>query len=489
MEQIDEKVYKNRMLILINVVLMTFMACLDGSIVNVALPKMAGKLSVSTESIAWVVTSYLIVIAASILIFGRLGDIKGKTRVFKWGVIGFTLGSLLCGLSNSFLILIIARVIQGVGAAGAMATNQGIIAQVFPKNERGKALGISGTFVALGTMVGPPLGGFIISVLSWKYIFLINVPIGIFTLIMGTRILPHSIKNTKEKVDSKGAVLFSVAIVALFGSIIIGEDRGYNQPLILLGFAIAVVAMAAFIFIEKKMDVPLLQLKIFENTLFSLSIFCGFISFVAISCANIIQPFYLQNAIKYSPAVTGLIMMAYPLILSIVAPISGHMSDKIGSEFLTFMGLLMTSLGLFLMSTLNEHPNLPILIVFIAIMSIGNGLFQSPNTSLIMSSVPHNRLGIAGSINALVRNLGMVFGISLATTLLYNRMSSKLGHHVVNYVNGRDDVFIYGMRWVYITAAVICVAGALLTAFRLYGRSARIRAADEKRQIEEDIIK
>ncbi|MCR4436936.1 MAG: MFS transporter [Clostridiales bacterium] len=476
----DSKIYKNRMLILLNVVLMTFMACLDSSIVNVALPVIARKLSVTMESVSWVVTSYLIVIAATILIFGRLGDIAGKTKIFKFGIALFTLGSLLCGISDSFLILVAARIIQAVGAAGTMATNQGIITQVFPDNERGRALGISGAFVALGALTGPPLGGFIVAVLSWKYIFLINVPIGIFTFILGTRILPQSDKNTDEKLDTRGAVLFVLAIVSLFGSLLEGQDIGYSRPIIILGFAVAAISLTIFILVEKRIEVPLLQLTIFENTLFSLSIFCGFISFVAISCPNIIQPFYLQETLKLSPATTGLLMMASPLILTVVAPASGYLSDKIGSEFLTLLGLMCTSAGLFLMSTFNERSSLSTIVAFIAVMSVGNGMFQSPNNSLIMSTVPRNRLGIAGSINALIRNLGMVFGISLSTTLLYNRMSDKLGYHVVNYVHGREDAFIYGMRCVYITAAVICLAGALLTGYRLYGKKMGMRGTEEK---------
>lgn len=468
-EQTNTVVYQNRMFILLNIVMMTFMACLDGSIVNVTLPVMSEKLSVSTEMISWVVSVYLIIISAAILIFGRLGDIKGKVNVFQTGIILFTFGSLLCGVSNNFSILILARTIQAIGAAGTMSTNQGIITQVFPDNERGRALGISGAFVALGTLVGPPLGGFIISILSWKYIFLINVPIGIFTFISGMKILPKNKSNKTEKLDTKGAFLFSAAVVLLFGSLIIGEDIGYKNPVIILCFFVSLAALATFLFVEKKLETPLLQLSIFKNKLFSLSIFCGFISFVALNCSNIIQPFYLQNAMKFSPANTGLIMMAFPLTLVVVAPISGHLSDKIGSEILTFIGLMLTSIGLFLMSTLNEQSPLSSIIIFIMIMSLGNGMFQSPNTSLIMSTVPRNRLGIAGSVNALVRNLGMIVGITLSTTLLYSRMSSKLGYNVLNYVKGRDDAFIYGMKYVYITAGIICLVGALLTAWRLYG--------------------
>lgn len=466
----ENKAIKNRWIILFNVVLMTFMCCLDSSIVNVALPVMSDKLSVTMGSIEWVVTSYLIVISATILIYGRLGDMKGKTNVFKFGIVLFTIGSLLCGISNSLALLILARVVQAIGAAATMATSQGIITQVFPSNERGRALGLSGAVVALGTMVGPPLGGLIVSVFSWKYIFLINVPIGIFTFIMSTKTFPRAIKNREEKLDIKGAVLFSVSIIALFGALNEGKEFGYTNIIIILGFLLALILFIIFIIIEKNEEMPLLHLQIFENKLFSISIFCGFISFIAISCSNIIQPFYLQDVMKLSPAATGMFMMAYPIVLSIVAPVSGYLSDKIGSEFLTFIGLCLTSVGLFLMATLNEHSSLVIMCIFIATMSLGNGLFQSPNNSLIMSTVSKSKLGIAGSINALVRNLGMVFGISLSTTMLYNRMSYKIGYHVTNYVQGRDDVFIFAMRNVYISAGVVCVIGALITAARLYSK-------------------
>jgi MFS family permease len=159
--------------------------------------------------------------------------------------------------------------------------------------------------------------------------------------------------------------------------------------------------------------------------------------------------------------------MIYPLILTVVAPISGALSDKIGSEILTFIGLVLVSIGLLLMSTLNENSTILNLVLFTGTMSIGMGLFQSPNNSLIMSTVAKEQLGIAGSINALIRNLGMVCGIALATTLLYSRMSSKIGRRVTDYVPGRNDAFIYGMKTVYVTAAVICFVGTILTLLRL----------------------
>jgi len=459
---------KNRWIILFIVVMVTFMCTLDSSIVNVALPVIAKSLNVSSGSIQLVVTSYLIIISATILVFGRLGDIVGKTKVFRFGIALFTLGSLFCGITSSFSVLVLARVVQGIGAAGTMANNQGIITEVFPANERGKALGITGTFVALGSLAGPPLGGFIVGASSWEYIFLINVPIGIITLFYAFKILPKGRKTAKGKLDGLGALLFMFAIVPLFVALGKGQEIGFTQPIILSAFLISIISFIAFIIVEKKLKNPLLQLKIFRNKLFSLSIFCAFVSFVAIFCSIIIQPFYLQDVLKFSPTTTGFILMTFPLILSIVAPISGYLSDKIGSEILTFIGLMVTSLGLLLMSTLNEQSSIISMVIFIAIMSIGNGLFQSPNNSLVMSTVPKDKLGIAGSVNALVRNIGMVCGIALATTILYNRMSYKIGYHVTDYVTGRNDAFIYGMKAVYITAATICMIGAILTFLRLY---------------------
>lgn len=470
MEQTNENVYNNRMLILLNVVLLTFMATLDSSIVNVALPQMSRLLSVSSEAIAWVVTVYLLVVVGTILIFGRLGDIFGKTRIFLYGVLIFTLGSLLCGISHTFLQLIVSRGIQALGAAAAMGTNQGIITQVFPVHERGKALGISGTSVALGSMAGPPLGGFIIHSFAWEYIFLINVPIGIFVFILGMKILPVTKKSTAEPFDVKGAILFCISIASLFLSMILGKNYGYGNPVIVGGMVLFAGSFLLFLLLEKKTEIPLLPLKLFQNNLFSISIFCAFLSFVAISSSTIILPFYLQNTLKYSPAVTGIILMVSPVILAVVAPVSGHLSDKIGSEILTFFGLILTGTGLGLMSTLTETSDIKFLIGYLAIMSVGNGLFQSPNNSLTMSTAPKNMLGICGSVNALIRNLGMISGVSFAVLILYSRMSAKIGYEVTNYIEGRDDIFIYGMKGVYVIAALICGLGALFTAIRLYGR-------------------
>jgi EmrB/QacA subfamily drug resistance transporter len=459
---------KSRWIILAVVLIGPFMATLDSSIVNVALPDMATRLYVGIDTIQWVVTSYLIVVSSSILVFGRISDIKGKKNIYQYGFLVFASGSLLCGISKTVQFLVLSRVIQAIGAAMTMSCSQAIITRTFPSNERGRALGLSGTTVALGTMVGPPLGGIMVGALNWESIFLINVPIGIIAFFLGAKILPKDhIKESDETFDFKGAVIFAVSIISLFWGVLSGEVLGWRSIYIILSFVVAIISIIMFFSLEKKVKHPMLDLSIFRNKLFTVSIFCGFVSFMAIFCTNIIHPFYLQYVLNMSPGGAGILMIIYPVTVAVVAPISGYLSDKIGSEILTLIGLIITAVGLVAMSLLKSTSSYIDIIFRMAVIGFGNGLFQSPNNSLVMSTVSKNKLGIAGSVNALVRNLGMVFGIGFSVSLLYNRMSTRIGYKVESYVPGRPDVFIYAMQFVYVSAAFICLIGIILTFLRL----------------------
>ena len=460
---------KSRWMILFVVVLGTFMATLDGSIVNVALPVMSDKLHVTTESVSWVVSAYLIAISAGILVFGKLGDLLGQTKVFQFGLVIFTVGSLLCGITDSFGWLIAARVVQAIGASGTMANSLGIISRTFPEGERGRALGINGAFVALGALAGPPLGGLIISVASWEYMFWINVPIGIVVFLLGLKSFPKKERTRKdEKLDVRGAVLFIVGMVPFFIALEMSITLGFGNPFIIICLVIAAFGFYLFFYLERRTKNALLPLDIFKNKWFSVSIFCAFVSFIAIFVSNIILPFYLQDLLKLSPGYAGLFMAIYPLVLVIVAPLSGHISDKIGSELLTLVGLLCTTAGLFLMGTLNETTSLVTLGLYIALMSCGNGLFQSPNNAIVMSSLDKKHFGVGGSVNALVRNIGMVFGITISTMILYGGMSKYLGYPVSDFAEGAENAFLFGMRISYIVAGSICMIGVIATAARLY---------------------
>jgi EmrB/QacA subfamily drug resistance transporter len=449
------------------VVAMSFMAMLDSSIVNVALPVMSSKMNVPLSSIEWVVASYSIIICSTLLFFGRLGDIVGKSKVFQCGTVLFAIASLMCGLCGSFTPLIVCRFVQGIGASAYMANNQGIITELFPKEGRGRALGILAAAVALGTMSGPPAGGFIVSALNWNFIFWINVPIGIIVFLLGLKYLPRSV-TSEGQMDKTGAVLQFGGTILLFGALIEAQKTGFENPYILTAILLSVIFIALFISLEKKHKQPLLELNIFQNRQFTLSLFCALISFVCISASIILLPFYLQDTLKLTPVQSGLFMMLSPLIMTILSPICGTISDKIGSEIIALVGLLFMAAGFFLMSLLSEHSLIAICAIFVSIMAVGQSLFQPANNSLIMSTCPKDKLGIAGSINSLVRNLGQIVGITLSTTLLYYFMSHKLHHQVSDYVVGRNDVFVYGMKNVYLILVIVCCMGTLLTAFRLF---------------------
>lgn len=353
MEAIQE-IHRRRWLIFFAVVLTTFINCVDGSSVNVALPSMADELGVTMAGVEWVVTAYTLVIICLIMVFGKLGDTIGKDRIFKLGILVFLAGSTICFLSGSYTMLLTGRIIEGIGSAATMANSQGIIVQTFPLHERGKALGLSGTSVALGSMVGPSIGGFIVSYFNWNAIFAMNIPVAALCLLLCSRYLPDMSTGKREKMDKSGALLFMAMILCVYGGVKLLQ-AGAAYYVYCLVIAIAALAFGViFVRWERRHENAMLNLHLFENKLFAVSIFCAFLSFFAISGHNFIQPFYLQKVQMLDAAHTGLLMMAYSLTMCIVAPFSGQLSDKIGSEFLCFLGLCIITVALLILSTLDR---------------------------------------------------------------------------------------------------------------------------------------
>lgn len=471
-----QEIFQKRWLIFFAVVLQTFINCVDSSSINVALPIVADELGVTMASTEWVVTANTLVIICLILLFGKLGDTVGKDKVFKAGILIFIAGSVICFLSGNYCLLLAGRVVEGVGSAATMANNQGIIVQTFPVHERGKALGLSGSSVALGSMVGPSLGGLIVSYFSWNAIFAMNIPVALLCFALCCRYLPDMSSGKKEHADARGALLFMVMILCVYGGVKMLQAGG-SYYLYCLGLLV-VSALLGLLFWrwEKGQAEAMLDIGMFKNKLFAVSVFCAFLSFFAIAGHNFIQPFYLQKVQMLSAAQTGLLMMAYSVTMCIVAPFSGQLSDKIGSELLCFAGLCVITVALLILSTLGVHTSLVVFLVGSITMSVGMAMFQSPNTSLIMSTVERSQTGVAGSINALARNLGMVFGISLSTVLLYNLMSSQLGYTVMSFVEGEEQVFVSAMHWVYRFMALISAVGAVLTGLRWKNRKEQEQA-------------
>lgn len=341
----NPQVQKNRWRILTAVGLFTFMSTLDGSIVNIALPVMSRDLKIPMNQAEWIVSIYLIMICALLLLFGKIGDAFGKVKVFKIGTFLFVISSLLCGFNGGLPLLLGARVVQALGASMTMSNNNGIITEVFPLKERGRALGLTGSFVALGSIAGPGIGGLILAHFSWGYIFWINVPIGILTIIFGHFILPKDIVKTHEKIDYAGVASFAVLIVSLFLGIFIGQQIGFTPPIILTAFVVALISAGIFVWIEQHVEQPLLSFRLFKNIDFSLSLLCAFLIFIVNFFFNVISPFYLENALGLAPNLAGYSLMIFPIVQVVVAPIAGSISDRIGPGMLTFIGLVLISIS------------------------------------------------------------------------------------------------------------------------------------------------
>ncbi|WP_430607752.1 drug resistance transporter, EmrB/QacA family protein [Enterococcus sp. AZ170] len=464
--QENAKVQKNRWWILVSVAMFTFMSTLDASIVNIALPTISKDMNVPMNQSELIVSIYLMVVCSCLLLFGKIGDSLGKIKVYRIGTIIFTIGSLLCGFNQSLSFLLFARIVQGIGSSMTMATNSGIITEVFPFKERGRALGSIGAFVSLGSIAGPGIGGLILSQFSWPYIFWINVPIGILTILIGEKFLPKDITKSGKKVDLLGFSLFAIFIMTFFGSIFIGQEIGFNATLSILLFGFALLSFIIFILVEKRVSMPLITFSIFKNNVFTMSLLTAVLIFSSNFFVNVVIPFYLQNARGLPASKAGLLMMVFPLLMVVGSPVSGFLTDKIGTKLLTFSGLILLSITSLMYMFLNQGTPLWYYILATGIMGLGNALFQSPNNTTVMSSVSKKNLGVAGSMNSFARNLGMVLGIALATTILYNAMSVFYGQRVTTYISERPDIFIAGMRITFFGSFILCLTALALTLFR-----------------------
>ncbi len=443
------------------------MGSLDGSIVNVALPTIARRLNVGIDGAQWAVSSYLIVISALVLVFGKVADLLGKTRIFRLGFLVFGAGSALCALSWNMPVLIAARAFQAIGAAMYMSSNQGIIASIFPPDERGRALGLLGSTVAIGTMIGPPLGGIMVQFLDWPSLFIINIPISLLAFVAGGIMIPSEEgKGSLSGFDLAGSALFGGFIVCLFFFLLSGQALGWASGPILGSLGLSVLLFLLFLRHERRVPDPMIDLSIFRSGRFSVSVLCVLLVFVSTFCVTIVQPFYLQDVLKLAPAAAGLVLLASPLGSGLIAPLSGYLSDKVGAELLTVAGLAIELVAIALMSLLGLGSSPLAVAGSLALFGIGGGVFGSPNTKLIMAHAPRDKLGIAGSINALARNMGMVTGIAFAVSILYGAMSSKLGMKVEGFVPDRPDAFIGGMRVVFLSAAALLLVSIALTVAR-----------------------
>jgi EmrB/QacA subfamily drug resistance transporter len=401
-----------------------FLATVDGSIVNIALPVLQQDLHTDFAVIEWVVLAYLMTITCLMLSIGRMADMIGKKPIYMTGMMVFTIGSGLCGLSPTIALLITARVIQAVGAAMIMALGPAIITEVFPATERGKALGINGLVVSVGIIAGPTLGGLLLGVLSWHWIFFVNLPVGLIGTWMVIRYVPGIHPKGGQRFDVPGALCLFFGLLCLLLSLTFGQKTGFFRWPATGLFTGFVVFLGAFLVMETCVSEPMISLSLFRNTLFSIYLITGFLAFISSTGTILLMPYYLQDVCAYSPQITGLMLAVVPVSVGLIAPWAGSLSDRFGTCPLTAIGLGILVIGYTAVSTLHPDTTTWGYILRFVPVGLGIGFFQSPNNSAIMGSVPRDRLGVASGLLSITRTLGQTCGIAIMGALWAGRVNA-----------------------------------------------------------------
>jgi len=345
--------YSKKWYVMAAVAMGIFLATIDGSIVNVALPTLTQAFQTEFALVQWVVLAYLLTLTTLLLGVGRLADMIGKKHIYNLGFIIFTIGSVLCGLSRSITALIGFRVLQAIGAAMVIALGMAIVTEAFPPRERGLAIGVSGSMVSVGIVVGPTLGGLLIEALNWRWIFFVNLPVGILGTWLAFRHVPATRPVGGQTFDFKGAISLFLSLFCLLLALTFGQQIGFNQPVVWCLLLISLISLGIFIYVELHTSDPMLDLRLFRNVYFSISLITALLSFISIAGTTFLMPFYLEYVLGYSPARVGLLLAVVPTVLAVLSPLSGALSDHFGSRPIALAGLALLLLGYAAMSTLS----------------------------------------------------------------------------------------------------------------------------------------
>lgn len=412
---------KQRALAMSVLMLGTLMAVLDTNIVNIALPTIATQLDVSSSASVWVINIYQLVGAASILSFAALGYRIGRYRLYIGGLLFFTLASLGCAISPTIEWLVACRAVQGLGAAAMMSIGPSLYRRIFPSRLLGRALGLSALSVALGVAAGPAIGGLILAVANWPWLFIINIPTGIVLLFVAIKALPFE-HGDKRPFDVPGAVLSALALGAFVVMVDALADTG-DMARVLSLLAVSVAAAAAFIVRQRRYANPLLPLVIFREPRFSMAAVTSLFSFIAQGMTFISLPFLFQSVQDYTPLESALLFTPWPLAIMLAAPQAGRLADRIRAPILSTIGLALLVVGVFSLALLGDSPSVVDIVWRTALCGLGFGFYQSPNNRELLGSLPAERSGSASGVLASVRTFGQSVGAALVALVLSGIMN------------------------------------------------------------------
>lgn len=463
----------------------SFMAALDSTIVILALPKMIQDLHSSLVTMTWVIVGYLIVSTVLQLTFGRMADMFGRVRMYNLGFVVFTVGSVLCGISPNDTLLIASRVVQGIGGAMLTANSMAILTEVFPANQRGQAMGINAITWGAGSVLGPVLGGVILAFTSWRWIFLLNLPVGIIGT-LSAYLLLHDIapKPKGEHFDLLGAFLFCIGLLGVLIWLINGIGAGWFSLSVLLYLGIAILAFGAFVFWERRVSYPMLDLGLFASRRYAFSVLAATLQSLAVFAVNFLIIFYLQGVRGYDPLTAALLILPLPILTSVIGPFGGFWADRDRFQGTTpaTVGLVVQIVALILFVFLTPTTSYLVLALALGLMGIGGALFWSPNTSTTMGAAPRNRLGVASATLNTMRNVGMVCSFALSLAVAAASMPPALVNAVFLGTVGHlqptiANAFTGAMSHAFVASAVICFIALIFSVVRESRRVAAATAA------------
>lgn len=427
---------KDYISIIIAISLAIFMASLDGTIVNIALPTISEAFSLSSGSVFWVATIYLLVMAGCVLIFGKISDMIGYKKIFLTGFIIFTLGSFTCGslpdLTGSFLTLIGSRAFQGIGGAMITAIAPAMVTAFIPTEMRGKAMGIIMTMAGLGTAIGPTIGGFLTQYLSWHWIFYINVPVGIIAIILASHVIPvQKTCGGLEKFDKTGAALICLGLAFLLYGFSEGPTLGWMSPIILSSLGIAVILLLMFVRHELRIQNPILEICLFHEKTFLLMNIIPMLVFFSFSGISYLLPFYLEYVSGYSTSQVGLILTALSVAMMVAGIVAGMLFNRLGGRILSIIAASVLTGGYFFITHLRVDT--PTVFITVCLLCIGSGLglIISPVFNMIMTSAPKKYQGMVSSLTSLERFASMTIGIALYNVIFVQGMKAIATHYDV----------------------------------------------------------
>jgi drug resistance transporter, EmrB/QacA subfamily len=447
------------------------LSVLSSNTLIIALPDIMKELHASMNTIIWTVMIYMLAITILVPSIGRIADMIGRKKLFVSGFIIFTIGSVLCGFSQTAWQLIMFRFIQSIGGALLLAISTPIVADAFSRGELGKALGINGMIISVGSVIGPILGGAFISI-GWRWIFYINLPIGV----LGTIWAWIQLKEVeqfpeRQKFDWFGTLFFTIGMLALLVGLTLGGFKGWLNLSTLLLFVLSVVFMIAFINIEGKIKYPMLDLSLFKNRILAFAFTSNLLNGIARGAVTFLMVFYFQGIKSIDPVMAGILLTPFALSMMIMAPISGRLSDRYGARMLSSVGLLISGIGLIGMMEIQATTSITELAIWMFISGLGSGMFFSPNTSSIMGAVSPQRRGIAGGVRTMMNNAGSVISMALSMAIISSSITPEAlqGLFAGTQVGSQGIAvaqFVAGLRTAFAISFIMSLLGAVISYMR-----------------------